>query len=124
MKKVVMERDEKGRFTGEAPDPEQLRKWAEDDKRAEAAAKACERMDLPLEFVGLKRFEETGHWWFGHETRVALLAAFIGIAYGMKSIPDDEKTLTILSIVEGLGLEDSLLGKIQKAYGKSAIDAA
>jgi hypothetical protein len=112
---IEMERDSRGRFTGEKFSPELRAKWAEDDRRAELAAQIMDRLRLPKDQVGLRqKLAQAGEGWqMSEKTRGVLLGAAFGIAYA-SSRADKDLAPMLVDLVDALGMRERFLGFVEK----------
>lgn len=81
---MVQVRDAKGHYTGELrPDAELAAKWAENERRGQAAVWILDKMNLTPEEGFMIRNAE-GSWVTSYRTKLFLNGAIFGLAFGRK----------------------------------------
>lgn len=114
-----MLRDKTGRFTGEAPDPELAKKWAEGEKRAAAAEKVCARFKVSMDSIGIRK-NMAGVWMFGVESGPAVFGLLAGACIGRRIKSDDEFAEAIDELIDAAGIRDKFLAAAQEKIAPTA----
>jgi len=115
---MVQARDSRGHYTGEfIPDADLAAKWAEEARKAKAAAEAARTLRIPARLIGLTKGPSGSGLSMSYVSGPALFSAALGICFGAKSTAEEQAGV-LLKIFEATGVKLELLKRFRRAANK------